>query len=274
MCGPFISFDRLPLPIAIGFIAGWICLQNLRYLGVLENALDEHKPRESIPSSIHGKTGSRLGKYQLKVKEGKRNLMDRKTFLNLAAGAFLYGRMITGYIPKEPTKGGEVTVSPNRTLNWEDFRKVDVIRGTSSINAICLSTCEVEINKVTAFSDHVKLEIDAQIEHQKELSQVTVSFLSRGDDTKKEVLHHENGHFIIAQIIGYRIVKDANAYRFHPKNYKSQLNAIIRENFKDWKRLDSQYDAHTTKPNNPEMQRKWDRFFAEELEALKREILK
>lgn len=169
----------------------------------------------------------------------------------------------------------KVSILPNRSLGWEDFKKVEVIMGKNSINALCLSTCEVEINKVNAYNDHVKLEIDAQVEHQKELSQVTLDFLSRADEaTKKEVLHHENGHFIIAQIIGYRIVKDANAYRFNKNNYKSQLNGIIRENFKDWKRLDSQYDAQTTKPNNPEMQRKWDRFFAEELEALKREVLR
>ena len=169
----------------------------------------------------------------------------------------------------------KVSILPNRSLGWPDFKKVDVIMGKNSINALCLSTCEVEINKVITYKDHVKLEIVAQVEHQNELSLVTVDFLSRADEaTKNEVLHHENGHFIIAQIIGYRIVKDANAYRFHPKNYKSQLNGIIRENFKDWKRLDSQYDAQTTKPNNPEMQRKWDKFFAEELEDLKRKILK
>ncbi|MEX2513136.1 MAG: hypothetical protein WD398_09530 [Cyclobacteriaceae bacterium] len=154
-----------------------------------------------------------------------------------------------------------------------DFKRVDVIKGKSSINAICISSCEVEILSINPFKEHVKLNIEAKVQLHKDLTQVNLGFLSRSDEsTKSQVLHHENGHFLIAQIIGHRIVREANAYQFHPKNYKVQLNAIIRENFKDWNRLDSQYDAQTTKPRNEEMQMKWDRFFLAELEDLKSTI--
>ncbi|MEX2566940.1 MAG: hypothetical protein WD431_13430 [Cyclobacteriaceae bacterium] len=176
--------------------------------------------------------------------------------------------------PDEPYKvRGKVSIFPQRTLKWEDFKKVDVIKGKTSINAICISSCEVEILALTPLKDHVYLTIEAKVQLQKELTQVNVDFLSRSDERiKSQVLHHENGHFLIAQIIGHRIVRDVNAYKFHPKNYKVQLNAIIRENFKDWNRLDSQYDAQTTKPRNKEMQMKWDRFFLAELEDLKTTI--
>ncbi|WP_245802907.1 DUF922 domain-containing protein [Cyclobacterium lianum] len=199
--------------------------------------------------------------------------MNRKTFLYLAAGVFICGGLLCGHIPKSPPKRGKVTVSPNRTLTWEDFKQVDLIRGKSSINAICLSTCEVEILKVHSYSDHVKLEINAKINLQKDLTQVTRDFLDRSDQVRRQqVLHHENGHFAIAQIIGYRIVRDVNGREFDPRQYKVQLNGIIRENFKDWKRLDSQYDAQTTKPVNEEMQNRWDHFFQSEMAAVKKEI--
>ncbi|MDN3688213.1 DUF922 domain-containing protein [Cyclobacterium jeungdonense] len=199
--------------------------------------------------------------------------MNRNAFLCVAAALLFCGSLLSGSIPKEPPKRGKVTVSPNRSLNWEDFKQVEVIRGTSSINAICLSTCEVEILKVHPFPDHVKLEINAKIHLQKDLSQVNRDFLIRSDEgTKKQVLHHENGHFFIAQIIGYRIVRDVNGYSFDPNQYKNQLNGIIRENFKNWKRLDSQYDAQTTKPRNADAQKRWDEFFTSELLGLRQEI--
>src|SRR5690554_7998711 len=66
-----------------------------------------------------------------------------------------------------------VAINPNRTLSWDDFKVVKVINGKSTINAICLSTCEVEILKVAPKGRHVSLDVKAIVEHQPELSQVT-----------------------------------------------------------------------------------------------------
>ncbi len=165
---------------------------------------------------------------------------------------------------------GNVAVNPNRTLGWEDFTVVKVIQGRSTINAICLSTCEVEILKITPKGNHVTLDVRAVVEHQPKLSQVTESFLANNDAaTKAQVLHHENGHFLIAQIIGHRIVKDAQGYAFDPKNYKAQLNQIIKTHFRSWKQMDQLYDLESTNPRNPVMQKKWDDYFTKELNKFK-----
>jgi hypothetical protein len=159
-----------------------------------------------------------------------------------------------------------VAVNPNRALVWEDFKVVKVIQGKSTINAICLSTCEVEILKVIPKGNHVSLDVRAVVQHQRELSQVTESFLANNDAaTKAQVLHHENGHFLIAQIIGHRIVKDAQGYAFNPKNYKAQLNQIIKSHFRSWNQMDQLYDLESTNPRNPVMQKKWDDYFQKEL---------
>lgn len=159
-----------------------------------------------------------------------------------------------------------VAISPNRTLGWEDFKVVKVIQGKSTINAICLSTCDVEILEVTPAGNYVKLAVKATVQHQKELSQVTERFLATSDAaTKSHVLHHENGHFLIAQIIGHRIVKDATGYAFDPRNYKPQLNQIIATHFRSWKQMDRLYDLESTNPRNPAMQKKWDDYFQKEL---------
>ncbi|WP_035805225.1 hypothetical protein [Lunatimonas lonarensis] len=167
----------------------------------------------------------------------------------------------------------KVAITPKRTLEWKDFKTVKVIQGKTSINALCLSTCDIEILKVIPKGNHVMLDVKAIVKHQNDLSLVTESFLSSNDsDTKSQVLHHENGHFLIAQIIGYRIVKEAQDYQFHPTNYKSQLNQIINRHFRSWKQMDQLYDLETTKPRNPSMQKKWDDYFKKELEKLKSAI--
>lgn len=163
-----------------------------------------------------------------------------------------------------------VAINPNRTLGWEDFKVVKVIQGKSTINAICLSTCEVEILKITPRGNHVSLDVKAVVQHQPELSQVTENFLANNDAaTKAQVLHHENGHFLIAQIIGHRIVKDAQGYAFDPKNYKTQLNQIIKTHFRSWKQMDQLYDLESTNPRNLVMQKKWDDYFIKELNKFK-----
>ncbi|WP_234364372.1 hypothetical protein [Lunatibacter salilacus] len=163
-----------------------------------------------------------------------------------------------------------VAINPNRTLGWEDFKVVKVIQGKSTINAICLSTCEVEILRVTPRGKHASLDVRAKVQHQPELSQVTESFLANNDAaTKAQVLHHENGHFLIAQIIGHRIVKDAQGYAFDPKNYKVQLNQIIKTHFRSWNQMDQLYDLESTNPRNPVMQKKWDDYFEKELNKFK-----
>ncbi|MCC5936737.1 MAG: hypothetical protein JJU34_05605 [Lunatimonas sp.] len=167
----------------------------------------------------------------------------------------------------------KVAITPNRTLEWKDFKTVKVIQGKTSINALCLSTCDIEIQQVIPKGNYVQLNVKAIVKHQKDLSQVTENFLTNNtDDTKAQVLHHENGHFLIAQIIGYRIVKDAQGFQFHPKNYKAQLNQIINGHFRSWKQMDQLYDLETTKPRNPAMQKKWDEYFSKELTKLKAAI--
>ncbi len=163
-----------------------------------------------------------------------------------------------------------VAINPNRTLSWGDFKVVKVINGKSTINAICLSTCEVEILNITPRGNHLSLDVRAIVEHQPELSQVTERFLANNDAaTKAQVLHHENGHFLIAQIIGHRIAKDAQSYAFDPKNYKVQLNQIIKRHFRSWNQMDQLYDMESTNPRNPVMQKKWDDYFVKELNKFK-----
>lgn len=162
-----------------------------------------------------------------------------------------------------------IAVYPNRPLLWRDFTPVKLVSGRESINALCISTTDFKINRMFDEGPYKRIELSAKIAQQKELSQVSTNFLSRANKaTKEQVLHHENGHFKIAQIIGHRIVQEVDGFRFDPKNFKPQLDSIVRSHYKEWAVLDQEYDRETTKPRNPEKQKEWDLFFSKELEIL------
>src|SRR5680860_586614 len=42
----------------------------------------------------------------------------------------------------------KVSVYPNRPLLWRDFKQVKLISGRESINAICISTTDFEVNRI------------------------------------------------------------------------------------------------------------------------------
>ena len=163
----------------------------------------------------------------------------------------------------------KIAVHPNRPLVWRDFKQVPVINGKESINATCFSTTDFQVNRIYDEGDHKRIDLKVRIALHEEQTQVALHFLSRANkDTKQQVLHHENGHFKIAQIIGRRIVHVVDDFRFHKMDYQSQLDSIVRSNYREWVRLDREYDQATTKPRNPEKQREWDGWFREELEKL------
>lgn len=162
----------------------------------------------------------------------------------------------------------KISVHPNRALIWKDFKQVDLIGGRESINAKCISTTNFEINRIYKEGNFLRIDLNAKIELQEELTQVSIHFLAKSDKTTKEqVLHHENGHFKVAQIIGWRIVNTVDAFRFDLKNYKTQLDSIVKRNYIEWALLDRKYDQETTKPRNLEKQKDWDMFFKNELET-------
>jgi|SRR5690554_1599927 len=163
----------------------------------------------------------------------------------------------------------KIEVHPNRPLVWRDFKQVGLIKGSENINATCISTTDFEIKRIYDDGEHKRIELKARIALHEEQTQVALHFLSRANkDTKQQVLHHENGHFKIAQIIGRRIVHVVDSFLFHPRDYQAQLDSIVRSNYRNWTDLDREYDHVTTNPRNLEKQKEWDRWFRDELEKL------
>src|SRR5690554_1688377 len=113
---------------------------------------------------------------------------------------------------------GKITVYPNRQLVWKDFKQVPLINDNEGINATCFSTTDFKINRIYDEGEHKRIDLNAKIALHEGRTQVSLHFLKRADgETKKQVLHHENGHFKIAQIVGRRIVQSVDAFPFDPK---------------------------------------------------------
>lgn len=179
------------------------------------------------------------------------------------AGSITLTLLLGCYWALAPSK---INISPDRPLVWKDFKQVPLINGNESINAICISTTDFKINRIYDEGDYKRIDLKAAIALHEDRSQVSLQFLKKADgETKKQVLHHENGHFKIAQIIGRRIVQAIDSFHFHPENYQTELDSIVRRHYREWSKLDREYDLETTKPRNVEKQREWDVWFKQEL---------
>ena len=186
----------------------------------------------------------------------------------VVAGAASLVLLLGCYWAFSPSK---ISIYPNRALIWKDFKQVPLINGNEGINATCFSTTDFQINRIYDEGAHKRIDLQAKIALLEDRTQVSLHFLKRADgETKKQVLHHENGHFIIAQIIGRRIVQNVDAFRFHPEDYQVQLDSIVRSHYREWSRLDQEYDQETTKPRNLDKQKEWDLWFKAELAKLGR----
>ncbi|HSJ67047.1 MAG TPA: hypothetical protein VK921_05205 [Anditalea sp.] len=155
-----------------------------------------------------------------------------------------------------------ISISPNRTLQWRDFKLVKVINNRPGINARCITTITPSIKNVKQEQGHAKVITAIEVGIDEDLTQVSGSFMTKADQNKKQiVLNHENGHFKIAQIIGYTILEQIDAYRFHPTNYRQEFDSLVRAQFQEWRKMDNQYDIETTNPRDLVKQREWDQYF-------------
>jgi hypothetical protein len=159
-----------------------------------------------------------------------------------------------------------ISINPNRPLQWRDFKMVKVINNRPSINARCITYITPTIKNVQQKDGFAKIITDLDVGIDEDLTQVSGAFMSRADPaTKQVVLNHENGHFKIAQIIGHRILNQADNHRFHPTAYQEQFDSLVRAQFIAWREMDRQYDLETTSPRDPVKQGEWDLFFKSEL---------
>lgn len=155
-----------------------------------------------------------------------------------------------------------ISISPNRTLQWRDFKMVKVINNRPGINARCITYIEPRIKNVKQNQGYAKIIAALDVGIDEELTQVSGSFMTKADQNKKQVvLNHENGHFKIAQIIGYRILEQIEVYQFHPTSYQEEFDSLVRAQFIEWRKMDQQYDQETTNPRDMAKQKEWDHFF-------------
>ncbi|KEO74489.1 DUF922 domain-containing protein [Anditalea andensis] len=159
-----------------------------------------------------------------------------------------------------------LSISPDRKLQWRDFKLVEKINNRPRINARCITFIEPTIRNIKQKNGYAKIIVALEVGIDKELTQVSGSFMARADQpTKNAVLNHENGHYKIAQIMGYRILEQVKSYRFHPSSHQAEFDSLIRSQFLEWRKMDQQYDLETTNPRNYEKQEEWDMFFRTEL---------
>jgi predicted secreted Zn-dependent protease len=79
-----------------------------------------------------------------------------------------------------------------------------------------------------------------------------------------EVLHHEQGHFLIAFLMQQEMIRELNAFRY-TGDYQRQTNAIFNRIDDKYRRMNADYDSDTQHMQNRKQQAAWTTFLDKEL---------
>ncbi len=83
-------------------------------------------------------------------------------------------------------------------------------------------------------------------------------------DMMAEVLHHEQGHYLIAFLMQQEMIRELNAFRY-TGDYQRQANNIFARIDEKYRRMNADYDADTQHMQNRKQQASWANFLDKQL---------
>lgn len=88
-----------------------------------------------------------------------------------------------------------------------------------------------------------------------------------GEEGKKNLLNHEQGHSDLAVIYGRILYKSLTKKVYSVKNYQNEVKKIYDDTLKELAEIHARYDMETLHGEEQEPQAKWDLYFKKELKA-------
>ncbi|WGQ10137.1 DUF922 domain-containing protein [Pedobacter gandavensis] len=88
-----------------------------------------------------------------------------------------------------------------------------------------------------------------------------------GEEGKKNLLNHEQGHSDLAVIYGRILYKSLSKKTYTIKNYQNEVKKIYDDTLKELAEINARYDMETMHGEEQEPQDKWDMHFKKELKA-------
>lgn len=84
-------------------------------------------------------------------------------------------------------------------------------------------------------------------------------------DMMAEVLHHEQGHFLIAFLMQQEMIRELNAFRY-TGDYQRQANNIFNRIDEKYRRMNAAYDSETMHMQDRKQQANWTVFLNRQLQ--------
>ncbi len=84
------------------------------------------------------------------------------------------------------------------------------------------------------------------------------------DDMMKEVIHHEQGHYVIAFLMQQELIRELNAFHY-TGDYQRQANNIFNRIDDKYRRMNADYDRETMHMQDRKQQAAWTNFLNRQL---------
>ncbi len=143
--------------------------------------------------------------------------------------------------------------SPNRKLNWSDFK------GKVPVNAANAALTNTAINVEFGFSNKGMI-FSIRCRFDKNKSWVRIK--------NDLVLSHEQGHFDIAELHARKLNKALKEYKYNSKTVNDDVNRIYEGIMQDHHAFQSLYDQQTDFSRKVDKQTEWIGKIATELDRL------
>lgn len=143
----------------------------------------------------------------------------------------------------------------NLKLSWNDFR------GVPETNKPHASLSDYGINSFDTINNRsVKFTVVSYFHKNK-------SWIKQGC-LSGALLHHEQGHFDIAEVYARKLRKTLKEYHFNLQIIKRDFHRLSDENYAEFGREEALYDIETNHSKNTIQQRVWEQRIANELNQL------
>ncbi|MDT3403973.1 DUF922 domain-containing protein [Mucilaginibacter terrae] len=94
----------------------------------------------------------------------------------------------------------------------------------------------------------------------------------RNDEMMDEVLHHEQGHYVIAFLMQQELIRELNAFHY-TGDYQRQANNIFNRIDEKYRRMNAAYDSETMHMQDRKQQANWTAYLDRQLQESNRLVM-
>lgn len=156
----------------------------------------------------------------------------------------------------------------------QGYRQLTVADFTGAVPAgsgfyVAHTSCNVTMRyNVQSYRSNYRLTFDVPLVFNPQRSWINRQMITNAD-MMAEVLHHEQGHYLIAFLMQQEMIRELNAFRY-TGDYQRQANNIFNRIDEKYRRMNAAYDSETMHMQDRKQQANWTVFLNKQLQQSNR----